>query len=1264
MRKLLAVLLVAASVPLYADSSVKPVNILANPGCEKVVTKNGKTQAEKIGAGHYSGSKGKFSIDNESFKSGKYSARLEKNNVKGWSGIVFKSRTIPALKEKTKFKVNLNLQAENVSHGNIVIQGYNKSRKNCFWKEIYSFKGTFEWREIMKTIEVPKDTMLLYISVRLNKGNGTVWADDCAIVEVKEDAKVKSNSIEVPNSGFEQAVDQATGISAHWKRRTFEGFETSADIKTVASSAEGKKAVMLAWKSGGTKFGIETAPLPVKAKKRINFSVKFRTENEGQAALQVEAFDKKGQLLEQFTSPAKTSEKWTDFTFPVSLPDETQKVKLCCVLLGKGKVWYDNIRLGVRAPGDKNKKSIYFEAKCYPINSVQVWNNGKALFHTFADSPCSLTFHFKGIKKKLKNPALIIELPEEVKLEECFNTHEDIPGGEIPEVYDFLWRGKKYKRYIFRNARIFRVYIRPGYAYGRKLTMALSPVSRKLIGKKVDAFWYLENNKQCTAKNHFEIKFLEPLPKLPNPSDFYVSYWGNPGMMFSNQELFSRVKKKYKEANMIGRDRKRSFIKQDNELANAGWKLFTPIWALDYTRRVKELRKIGYKGKSYSRMMDSGKIDTHKLCPHYFNRDPELKKYAKKLLRKKLEIIGTKDGETVCLDSEPWSPHTWCYCENCRNEFAKRFNLKNVPSTVEIKAKYSTKWRDFRVEQSTATTKIYNELLKEVLPKSKLLDYDYPINFSRPDYRKAFDGCSKDPLSNEKYIDGHVSSYYHHHGKKAFDLIRINMNKLKKDYSPILAIDGPGSYLNSSEIVSPAQFKLTMLAAAALGCKSVWIYSESETDGLFYQEINKGMAEIAVLQKFFKQGRLEKTDIKITGLPYSARKIGKNIYKRPNWDNHLSVTVHQLKAQKLISLFNFHPQKAAFVKVEVAGIKSGEYFVTDPITKKQIGRFSAQKLKSGFLCKVPAESSRELLISKEAPVGKITDGASQSSLLKEYQKAVAGEKKNASKTFRPIFNNKMSIQPGELADETEEILQINTPSQKLWLGIGSGGTVKKWQAENKELCGKGAEKSFLLCQDRLWLPQEMKGILTEYGSYRIKEAHIRDSAAIVVLSFKDKKKKIELLKTFKIKANSPEFKVSYAVKNISNSNLVFSFWLHNFIDFDDTKYFIPSSKKIVSLKNQRGDKIFPVSGIKEYYGFKQKNIGGTLKENWASCLFPDKKSGLLISTDLEKIMLLYEWNNRTIEWICRKIDLQPDSTWTNAFDYKFYVNTANNSFFK
>lgn len=1258
MRKLLTILFVAMSIVLHAGSSMKPGNILANPGCEKIIIKNGKTLAEKISTGHYSGSQGKFSIDKESFKNGKKSACLDKTNAKGWSCIIFKSRKMAVLKEKTKFKVTLNLQAEKIKHGYIVIQGYNKSWKNCFWKEIYNFCGTFEWRETIKTIEVPKGTMLLYISVRLNKGTGTVWVDDCAIVQVKEDAKAKSNSIEVPNSGFEKAIDQATGISAGWKRRTFEGFETSADLKTVTSNIEGKKAVLLTWKSGGTKFGIESMPLMVRAKKRINFSVKFKTGNEGQAALQVEAFDKKGHLLEQFTSPVKTSEKWTDFTLPVSLPNETQKIKLCCVLLGKGKVWYDNIRLNVRAPGGKDKKSIYFEAKCYPLNSVSVWNNGKAVFHTFADSPCSLTFHFKGIKNKLKNPALIIELPEEVKLEECFNTHEDIPGGEIPKVVDFLWKGKKYKRYIFRNARIFRGYIKLSYAYGRKLTMALSPKSKNLIGKKVDAFWYLENNNQSTAKKHFEIIFLAPLPKLPNPSEFYVTYWANPGMMFSNPELFNRVKKKYKEANMIGRDRKRSFMKQDNELANNGWKLFTPIWALDYTRRVKELRKIGYKGKSYSRMMDSGKIDHHKLCPHYFNHDSELKKYTKKLLRKKLEIVGTKDGETVCLDSEPWSPHTWCYCKNCRKAFATRFNFKNIPSTIEIKSKHSTKWRDFRVEQSTATAKVYNELLKELLPKSKLLDYDYPINFSRPDYRKAFDGCAKDPLSNEKYIDGHVSSYYHHHGKKAFDLIRINMNKLKKDYSPILAIDGPGSYLNSSEIISPAQFKLTMLAAAALGSKNIWIYSESETDGLFYQEINKGMSEIAVLQKFFKQGKLDKTGVKITGLPYSARKIGRNIYKRPNWDNHLGVTVHQLKAQKLISLFNFHPQKAAFVKIKIDGMKAGKYFVTNPILKTRIGEFSTQKLKSGFLCKVPAEGSRELLISKESPIGKIRNGASQNVLLKEYQKAVAGEKKNASKAFKPIFKNKMSIQPGELAGETEDILEINTPSQKLWLGISSGGTVKKWQAGVK-----GSEKSFLLCQDRFWLPQEMKGIQTKYGSYRLKKTYIKDSVATVVLSFEDKKKRIELLKIFEIKSNFPEFKVRYAIKNISNNNFVFSFWLHNFIDLDDTKYFIPTSKEIVSLKNQRGDKIFPAPTIKEYYGFKQKNIGGTLKDNWTSCLFSDEKSGLVISTDLKKTMLLYEWNNRTIEWIFRKVDLQSGSTWITAFDYKFYTN-VNNHFFK
>ena len=1260
MHKLLSTLFVAASIVIHAESPVKPDNILANPGCEKIIIKNGKTSADKVSAGHYSGSEGKFNIDKESFKSGKYSARLEKTNAKGWSCIILKSRKIPALNEKTKFRVTLNLQGEKVTRGYIVIQGYNKSWKNCFWKEIYSFKGTFEWREIIKTIEAPEGTMLLYISVRLNKGTGTVWVDDCAITQAAKEPAAKNNSIKVPDSGFERAVDQATGVPAGWQKRTFEGFETSADVNTAVSDIEGKKAVLLTWKSGGTKFGIETVPLTCKGLQKVDFSVKFKSAGKGQAVLQLEAFDKQGRLLDEFTSAVKSSENWTSLTLPVNLPDETRKVKLCCVLLGKGKVWYDDVRLTINAGGRENKESLYFDAICQPLNSVCIWNNGKAVFHTFADSPSSLTFHFKGTKKKLKNPALVMELPDGVKFEECFNTHEDIPGGEIPEIKDFLWKGKKYKRYIFRNARIFS-YIQPGYAYGRKLTMALSPEAKDLIGKKVEAFWYLENGGKRTGRRHFEIEFLPSLKKLPNPLDFHVTYWQNPGMMFPNTKLFHRVLKKYEEANMIGRGRRRSFRKQDDFLVDNGWKLFTPIWALDY-KRGNEFRKIGYKGEIHYRVMDNGKIDNHKLCPHYFNQDSELREYIKSLLRNKLKIVGTRDGETVCLDSEPWSPHSWCYCENCRKAFAARFKLKSIPSIIEIKSKHSIKWRDFRVEQSAATIKLYCTVLRELLPKSKIFDYDYPVNFSKPDYRKAFDGCAKDPALNEKFFDGHVSSYYHYQGKDAFDLIKININKLKKDYYPILAIDGTEGYLNSSEVISPRQFKLTMLAAAALGSKGVWIYSGSETDGLFFKEINDGMATIAALQEFFTKGKMDATGVKVEGLPYSSKKIGRNIYKSPNWDKYIGTTVHQLKAQKLISIFNFNPQKVAFIKVSLEGMKPGTYFVTNPITKTEIGKFSSQKLKTGFLCKVPADDYKELLITEKTSPGKVLPGVSQDNLLKEYQKTVTGEKKNTFKAFDPVSKNEISIQPGVLAGETESILAVSTPSQKLWIEISSGGTVKGWQSGNKIICGTGSRKSVVFCQDRLWLPQRIRGDQSKRGTYRLKNAYIKDSAAIVVLSAENKQNGIKWLKTFEIKRDSPEFKVSYAIKNTNNDNFTLSLWLHNFLDLDNTEYFIPTSQGVMALKNRRGDKIFPASGIKEYYGFKPKNIEGELTGNWVSCLFPDDKSGLVISVDLKKIMLFYEWNNRTIEWICRKIDLQPDATWTTAFDYKFYTN-INKHFF-
>jgi hypothetical protein len=370
-----------------------------------------------------------------------------------------------------------------------------------------------------------------------------------------------------------------------------------------------------------------------------------------------------------------------------------------------------------------------------------------------------------------------------------------------------------------------------------------------------------------------------------------------------------------------------------------------------------------------------------------------------------------------------------------------------------------------------------------------------------------------------------------------------------------------------------------------------------------------------------------------------------------------------LNGEKLISLFNFYPGKTAFIKLKIRDLLPGTYYVSNPVNKTLLGKFPASKLKSGILCKILPTDAKAILVSGKKPQGQIVLGTSQTELSKQYELAVKNEKKNASEAFKPVEKGKISIKQAAFGSEIDGILKVETPAQNIWLGINAGGIIKGWQADKRNICGFGKRKSVILCRDRFWLPHEMRGGMPGFGQYELKKAYIKDKKAVVVLAAENKAKGICLQKTFEISSDVPGFKLKYELYNKSNEVFSMALWNHNFINLNDVDFFVPGAKVIVKFRNQHGDKLFPAPGVTNYYGFKKKYVAVPLKANWASCLFPSDQSGLVITVDLDKIMLLYTWSNRTIEWICSKTDVQPETSWAAEFEYKFYPETTNKRFF-
>lgn len=872
--------------------------LLPDPGCEQALEKKGKLRLRHIAASHHSKSSGTGGIESKVIHSGKYGAFLEKTNPSGWAALHVAIPQFKASDENRKMKIELFLKGELIKSGSVVLTGDTGFQRQYLWEKICSFKGSFDWKKFSGTVIVPAGVSNAALSIRLDKP-GKLYADDLS---------VKWENISGPllfNPGFENGIDKKSSMPRGWIKRDFEGWETESAVVLDAPGRSSRHAVKIFWKSGGSKSGLQTPFMQCGKNRKFTLSCDFKSTAGSPGGCMVEFFDRNGKAAGSSVSPAWDTPVWQKRKYIFSVPDKAEKFRVILMLQGNGGVWYDNVSL--KSSAEAAVADFPISGKVVSVNASSVWNKGKEVFNTFTDTPCQLTFAIKGYRQDFRAPALTVELPAGFVIAECFELHTDLGGKVIPETCEILRNGEKYTRFTFRKSRIWSI-IQPGFAWSRCLTMAVMPRQTGFTGKAGKVYWYFENNGKKGSENCFELNILPPLAKIRLPENFSFGFWNSSSMDFPTRKIADAVAEKYERCNIFFRQRVTARKKYDDILKKRNWQFSTASWTADYAFRGKDptgyFRVPGYKkicGKMRYRMMRDGSLHTGKLCPEYFLRDADYNAFAATASAKRLQMAGCQNGDIVFLDSEPWGPMNWCFDEACRKAFAAFAGLKKTPEIAGILKNHQDKWLEFRVKQSTETVARLASFIRKAYPDVKIIDYDYPMPLHDKKLMKAhLRSCSKDPLLNEEFIDGHMASYYHTLNTREFDMISTNMRHLKKPYHVILAIEDHDSYLSRKEILSPRQFRQHMTAAAVLGAKGVWVYSNagSETDGRYFQEIQNGMADIAVLEPFIRAGRADdRVSVSVNG--------STDLKKLP-----VRFCAYKKNGELLICIFNYDTEKS------------------------------------------------------------------------------------------------------------------------------------------------------------------------------------------------------------------------------------------------------------------------------------------------------------------------------------------------------------------
>ncbi len=1242
MKKLLVAVLLLSLFQLAPAGE----NILPNPGFEQV--DNVQKLPLQWGFGR-NGAEGTAVSDNLNASGGKYSVRMQQTSPKGWMALAHTITLSAPTTADRPITVSVRVNTDNLAQGMLVIIAGTKEQPQKQWEQAAFWAGSFGWKTFQKKMILKAGASQVSFSIRTS-GKGLMWVDDASFSFDDEQSTVEYQNL-LRNGDLTGPALADTGLPAGWVHNSIDALEA---IGTASWNPEGCKtpgSLVLQWQSGSQKFGVEAAlQEQIKPSCSYEASAMVKTAADGKALFSVIVLDATGQKAAELYSDSVTGTDWQPLKFEFITPPNAASLRFSCFSGGTGMVQFDTVSL--KETGKKvEEQPLPLEARCLPVEWNADWNKGSLEFNSFVDAPIPLAFHFQGRIKELKNAALIVDFPAQVQMVEAYPTHAGWYGEEKFTTENIKRPEGEYVRYRF-SPRAFAI-LTPSYTYERKIAMLLMP--RDGAGAAGKVFWHLENDGRKNREKSFELNFLPPLSEQQLPDNFHLIRWEAMDYQIPSDGWFEKSLSVLERAGfkfhaVTGGTARSNRLKEIME--SRGWNFNYSLIEYLYVKynAPDMLKALGDRIEYVVR--DNGQLNKELFCPDFVVDDPEYIRLFNESFSKSLKARGLKSGEWVALDLEPFGTMQWCFCERSRKKFAQRLKLDTVPDVKEIKAKYSNEWVQFRCENTSLQVKHYAEVIRATVPGAVVVDYDYIVDFTNPGYRSAYAHVAKDPELNEQYIDQHLSSYYHTVDKRAFDMMKINGRHLQKPYLPICAISGL-DYLVASEVMTPAQVRMMMLASAVNGCNGFAVYPGIHLDGKFLQAFHRGTGEVTALQRFFKNAKTDAPGVAANARHYRESTIQSNgstkTLRFPIWSNYFAFSAIQLENERLVSLFNYHPAETMFVDVTAAP-GNGEYTVLDPIRNKLLvpapGRtaWSVAELKKGVLAEVRPHDVRFLLIRPVTPGDEaLPVETSQPAVEQKFQQTKNNFGNSAM--VKPVKSGNLEIKITDADNDGAPELELHSPGQMLRVDYSTGGAISEWRTNGKTVA---AGTGVLFSEERIWLPAEARELFSR--SAEVESAVIQGDELKVVLKKTAATLPLTLQKTITVKAAVPGFTVDYRLSNNSPTKCRISLWVKNALPGNPV-YLNERGGKLTAIDPSPGEHVYTVEKG-THPGFPDNIERGTL--SGAASAVQLGNIELKVTNDFTKLMNYYHWTSPTLatwEWMYKSVELAQGQSWSTSVNY-------------
>jgi len=752
---------------------------------------------------------------------------------------------------------------------------------------------------------------------------------------------------------------QGASVPDGWRLHFFSNLEAIGESGMIAGPEEGTNAVELIWRDGAARFALQAEMSAQPAQGNYILSGQVKTTGPGKAAFLVECFDDKGRLLRYAETAPASSDTWRELTLLFTVPRLTAKTNVYCLNTGCGSAAFAAV--GIKEALGGGEDVFPLSVVAIPAEGNAPLFGGRSKFHSFIDSPCPMGFHFWGEKDRVKNGALLLEMSEELRLTAAVNASPLSEPAVDFSCEEIERDGVKARRYTIPILEVTKILLaRPRWEQGRIYVVIEPKDPSTAVSKSFVLSWRLLNDGKLSPRREMEMVFLPALPDTPNPKRFGYMSWKANDLVFESPELMARMAKHYEAAAMHAwaiAGALTTTCPQDplrrkaNEFFRArGWKMYKTEpchLSMDWSAFVKEMPDAKYA------ISAKGEQKYHKfICPTWFNHDAAFREQLQTYYRQKYLTSGVVAGDSVVLDYEPWDLHNWCFCDECREHFSKAFRLPSIPSAKEIAEKYREQWSDFKFRQSDDHVRLAGDVARAAVPGVRIGIYDYVVhqNPKAVEYFRhtvALDARRIDPL-----VDFHMLSFYRYNGKNGCDLLDFNVKQLTKPVWMISNISRndiiDGDWTGADQQLSPAQVGMKLLGAAASGAVGFATFPGWDLDANFFVAIDQAMADVAVAEDFYFDGRRVDQQFDISGRGL----------------NEVVLRAHQLKGQTLVTLINFDSAATAQLVVKFTKPAVAVYKVTSP---------------TGFACppKLPPQGlkvqleplSRQLLILSPASGG-------------------------------------------------------------------------------------------------------------------------------------------------------------------------------------------------------------------------------------------------------------------------------------------------------